>query len=40
MAQMTAMNTEDFIGKCVVMASDMMKLKARHVWLDYDQMGH
>lgn len=37
MAQMTAMNTEDFIGKCVVIASDMMKLKAQHVWLDYDQ---
>jgi uncharacterized protein YuzE len=37
MAQMTAVNIEDFIGKCVVMASGMMKLKAQHVWLDYDQ---
>lgn len=37
MAQMTAMNAEDFIGKCMVMASDMIKLKTQHVWLDYDR---
>lgn len=37
MAQMTAMNTDEFIGNCVVMASDMLKLTAQHVWLDYDK---
>jgi uncharacterized protein YuzE len=37
MAQIKALNAEEFIGKCVVMASDMMKLKAQHVWFDYDQ---
>ena len=37
MSQMTAINTDDFISKCVVMASNMMKLTTQHVWLDYDK---
>ena len=37
MAQMTAVNTDDLVGKCMVMASNMMKLKTQHLWLDYDQ---
>jgi hypothetical protein len=37
MVQMTAMNTEDSVVKCVVMAFDMIKLKTQHAWLDYDQ---
>jgi uncharacterized protein YuzE len=30
-------NTDDFIGKCMAIASDMVKLPARHIWLDYDK---
>ena len=37
MAQIKAVNAEEFIGKCMVMASNMMKLKAQHIWLDFDQ---
>lgn len=31
------MNMPNFIGSCVTMATDMLKLPARHVWLDYDE---
>ncbi len=31
------METEDFIGKCMAIVSDMVKLPTRHVWLDYDK---
>ena len=37
MATMTTRKTEDFIGKCIAIASDMVKLPANHVWLDYDK---
>lgn len=39
MATVTAEKTEDFIGKCVAMASDMLKLATNtsHLWLDYDK---
>lgn len=39
MSTVTVKNTEDFIGKCVTMASDMIKLatKTSHLWLDYDK---
>jgi uncharacterized protein YuzE len=37
MEQITPANTSEFIGKCVVMASEMMKLRTQHLWLDYDK---
>jgi uncharacterized protein YuzE len=37
MATMTTKKTEDFIGKCMAIASDMVKLPTQHVWLDYDK---
>lgn len=37
MAHIATANTNEFIGKCVVMASDMMKLRTQHLWLDYDE---
>jgi len=37
MATMTAKKMDDFIGKCMTMASDMVKLPAQHVWLHYDK---
>lgn len=37
MATAVTERTHDFIGKCVVMATDMLKLPAQHVWLDYDK---
>ncbi|MDQ1354188.1 MAG: hypothetical protein QG657_4497 [Acidobacteriota bacterium] len=33
----TAAKTNEFIGKCMVMASDMMRLRTQHIWLDYDK---
>jgi len=37
MATITTKKTEDFIGKCMAIASDMLKLPNHHVWLDYDK---
>lgn len=37
MATVTTKRTEDFIGRCVEMASDMLKLPTHQVWLDYDK---
>ncbi len=37
MATITTKQTEDFIGKCMAIASDMVKLPTHHVWLDYDK---
>ncbi|HLP45810.1 MAG TPA: DUF2283 domain-containing protein [Candidatus Kapabacteria bacterium] len=37
MAQIAATKVNEFIGKCMVMASDMMRLRAQHIWLDYDK---
>ena len=37
MATITTKQTEDFIGKCMAIASDVVKLPAHHVWLDYDK---
>jgi len=34
---MPSKKTEDFIRKCMAIASDMVKLPTRHVWLDYDK---
>ena len=36
MATVTQKATQAFIGKCVAMATDMLKLPTKHVWLDYD----
>lgn len=35
MAQLAASN--EFIKKCMIMASDMMRLSTQHLWLDYDK---
>jgi uncharacterized protein YuzE len=37
MATITMKKAEDFIGKCMTIVSDMVKLPTRHVWLDYDK---
>ena len=37
MATVVTERTQDFISKCVVMATDMLKLPTQHVWLDYDR---
>jgi uncharacterized protein YuzE len=36
MASITAKSTQNFIAKCVSMASDMLHLPAQQMWLDYD----
>ena len=33
----TSMRTKDFINNCVAIATDMLKLSAQHIWLDYDR---
>jgi len=37
MATITTKKTEDFIEKCMAIASDMVKLPSHHVWMDYDK---
>ncbi len=39
MATLSSKKTEDFIGKCVTIASNILKLtsKFNHLWLDYDK---
>ena len=37
MATVRTKRTADFIGKCVTVATDMLKLSTRHIWLDYDK---
>jgi len=37
MATVASKKTEDFIGNCIAMASDMLKMPTRHLWLDYDE---
>ena len=37
MATIITKQTEDFIGKCMAIASDMVKLPTHHIWLDYDK---
>ena len=29
--------THDFVAKCAAMATEMLRLPAQHVWVDYDQ---
>ncbi len=31
-----AKETNNFIGQCVAVASDILRLSARQVWIDYD----
>lgn len=33
----TANKRVDFIRNCIALATKMLKLRARHVWLDYDR---
>ncbi|MEK6791617.1 MAG: DUF2283 domain-containing protein [Deltaproteobacteria bacterium] len=37
MATVTTKRTADFISNCVAVATDMLKLPTRHMWLDYDR---
>jgi uncharacterized protein YuzE len=37
MATTVASSTHDFVAVCKAMASDMLRLPAQHVWVDYDQ---
>jgi uncharacterized protein YuzE len=39
MATVTVKKRDNFIGKCITMASDMLTLttKTNHLWLDYDK---
>jgi uncharacterized protein YuzE len=37
MATVSAKKTGDFAGRCVALAMEMLKLPARHMWLDYDK---
>jgi uncharacterized protein YuzE len=37
MASTVTSSTRDFIAACSAMASDMLRLPARHVWVDYDR---
>ncbi|MDI6736411.1 MAG: DUF2283 domain-containing protein [bacterium] len=37
MATVITKKTADFIGDCVAVATDMLKLPTQHVWLDYDR---
>lgn len=37
MATTITEKTENFISNCINMANDMVKLSAKHIWLDYDR---
>ncbi len=37
MEALIAKETDDFIGQCVNMASDILKMPARQMWIDYDK---
>ena len=37
MASVTARKTAAFVSNCVAVATEMLKLSAQHVWLDYDK---
>ena len=37
MATTVASSTQNFVAKCAAMASDMLRLPAQHVWVDYDR---
>lgn len=37
MATIITKKTENFIGKCMAIISNMVELPTHHVWLDYDK---
>ena len=37
MATTLASSTHDLVAQCTAMASDLLRLPARQVWVDYDQ---
>ncbi len=37
MEALIAKETDNFIGQCVNMASDILKMSARQIWIDYDK---
>ena len=37
MATTVASSTRNFVATCSAMASDMLRLPAQHVWVDYDR---
>ena len=37
MATSVASSTHDFVAKCTAMATDMLRLPAQQVWVDFDQ---
>ena len=37
MASIAAERTAGLVSNCVAVATEMLKLPARHVWLDYDK---
>ena len=37
MATVTSKRADDIVGRCLAMASDMLRLPSRHIWLDYDE---
>ncbi len=36
MATAITSSARDLVAKCITMASDMLRLRAQHVWVDYD----
>ncbi len=36
MEAIRAKETNSFIGRCVTVASDILKLSAKQIWIDYD----
>ena len=36
MEALMAKETNDFIGQCVNVASDILRLSAKQIWIDYD----
>lgn len=37
MEALIAKETNNFIGQCVSVASDILRLSARQIWIDYDK---
>ena len=37
MATTLTHKTESFVTSCLIMANDMVKLSAQHIWIDYDR---
>jgi uncharacterized protein YuzE len=37
MATVTSKTADALVGRCLAMASDMLRLPSRHFWVDYDE---